>query len=100
LVSALQRQNTENLKQIFLEKEYGGLSSNFHIHVSLSELYIPTICLPILLQEIAYRHMDVKIGTGVVQFPEKEYINGILLQYDIPAGDGNVTNLFLRGTQV
>ncbi len=40
---ALQRQNAENLKQIFPEKEYRGLSPNFHIHVSVSELYIPTM---------------------------------------------------------
>ncbi len=49
---ALQRQNAENLKQIFPEKEYRGLSPNFHIHVSVSELYIPTIGLPVLLEEI------------------------------------------------
>ncbi len=48
----LQRQNAENLKEIFPEKEYRGLSPNFHIHVSLSELYIPTMGLPILLEEI------------------------------------------------
>jgi hypothetical protein len=47
-----QRQNAENLKQIFPEKEYRGLSSNFHIHVSVSELYIPTMGLPVLLEEI------------------------------------------------
>ncbi len=29
-----------------------GHSANFHIHVSVSELYIPMIDLPILLQEI------------------------------------------------
>jgi hypothetical protein len=28
-----------------------GLSPNFHIHVSVSDLYILTIGLPILLQE-------------------------------------------------
>jgi hypothetical protein len=28
-----------------------GVSSNFHIHVSLSDLYISAIRLPILLQE-------------------------------------------------
>jgi len=50
--SALQRTNIENLKQIFLEKELRGHSPNFHIHVSESDLYIPTIDLPILLQEI------------------------------------------------
>jgi hypothetical protein len=50
--SALQRQNAENLKQIFLEKEYRGLSPNFHIHVSVSELYIPTMGLLVQLEEI------------------------------------------------
>ncbi len=39
-------------KQIFPEKELGGLSPNFHIHVSVSgDLYIPMIGLPILLKE-------------------------------------------------
>ncbi len=49
---ALQRQNTEISKQIFPEKEYRGLSPSFHIHASVSDLYIPTIGLPILLEEI------------------------------------------------
>ncbi len=69
------------------EKEYRGLSPNFHIHVSVSELYIPTMDLPFLsflLKEIypgngqiAHRHMNVKIGAEAALFPEKEYINGI-----------------------
>ncbi len=42
----------EYLKQIFPEKEYRGLSPNFHIHVSVSEFYIPTKGLPFLLEEI------------------------------------------------
>ena len=50
--TALQRQNADNLKQIFPDKEYWGLSPNFHIHVSVSELYIPTMGLPFLLEEI------------------------------------------------
>jgi hypothetical protein len=50
--TALQRKNAENWKQIFPEKEYRGLSPNFHIHVSVSELYIPTMELPFLLEEI------------------------------------------------
>ncbi len=50
--STLQRQKAKNLKQIFPEKEYRGLSPNFHIHVSVSELYFPTVCLPFLLEEI------------------------------------------------
>jgi hypothetical protein len=45
----LHRNNTENFKQIFPEKELSGLSPDFHIHVSVSYLYIPTISLPILL---------------------------------------------------
>jgi hypothetical protein len=48
----LQRTNTENLKQIFTEKELRGHSSNFHIHVSMRYIYIPMIDLPVLLQEI------------------------------------------------
>ncbi len=48
----LQRTNTENSKQIFTEKELRGHSPNFHIHVSMSDLYIPTIGQPILLKEI------------------------------------------------
>ena len=38
-----------NSKQLFLEKKLCGLSPNFHIHMSVSDLYIPTIGLPILL---------------------------------------------------
>jgi hypothetical protein len=49
---ALQRTNTEDLKHIFPEKELRGHSPNFHIHVSESDSYIPTIDLPVLLQEI------------------------------------------------
>jgi hypothetical protein len=49
--SALQRHNTKNSKQIFPEKKLRCLSPHFLIHVSVSNLYIPTIGLPILLQE-------------------------------------------------
>jgi hypothetical protein len=51
-IPTLQRQNTEISKQIFPEKEYRGLGPNFHIHASVSDLYIPTIGLPIMLEEI------------------------------------------------
>ncbi len=52
LTCTLQRQNTEISKQIFPEKEYRGLSSNFHIHASVSDLYVSTIGLPIQLEKI------------------------------------------------
>ena len=48
--STLQRHNTENSKQIFPYKELRGLSPNFHIPVSVSDIY-SHIGLPILLQE-------------------------------------------------
>jgi hypothetical protein len=51
LCTTLQRHNTENSKQIFPKKEWRGLSPSFYIHVSVSDLYIPTIGLPIMLQE-------------------------------------------------
>ncbi len=49
----LQRQNKENLKQIFPKKELRGHIPNSYIHVFLWAIYIyiPTIHLPILLQE-------------------------------------------------
>jgi hypothetical protein len=49
MLSSLQRHNTKNSKQIFPEKALRGLSPYFHIHMSVSDLYIPTIRLPILL---------------------------------------------------
>ncbi len=90
LIAALQRTNTENWKQIFSEKELRSHSPNFHIHVSERYLYIPTIDLPILLQEIcgpilgiytrkSLTHRSVEIGTEGAQFPDKEYMNGIFV---------------------
>jgi hypothetical protein len=49
----LQKTNIGNWKQIFAEKDLRGHSPHFHIHVSVSDLYIPTIDLPILMQEIS-----------------------------------------------
>ena len=49
--TALQSHNTKNWKQICQEKEFRGLSPNFHIYETVSDLYIPRIGLPILLLE-------------------------------------------------
>jgi hypothetical protein len=48
---ALQRHNTEKTKQIFPGKQLHSYRPNSYIHVSVSDLCIPLIGLPILLQE-------------------------------------------------
>jgi hypothetical protein len=62
----------ENLIYVFLFWELRGLSTNFHIHVSMSDLYIPRIGPHIFLQQnsqidrgniqIAPTHMNVENG--------------------------------------
>jgi hypothetical protein len=68
----------ENPNYVFLFWELHGFSSNFHIHVSVSALYIPRIGPHIFLQQkrqinrrnlqIAHRHMNVEIGTVAAEF--------------------------------
>jgi hypothetical protein len=87
--SALQRTNIENLKQIFPEKELLGHNPNFHIRVSVSDIYIPTIDLPMLLQEICEQSLKYinssqthECGNWdrVRAIPRKEiFINGIFV---------------------
>jgi hypothetical protein len=74
---------------VFPEKELRGLSLNFHICVSVSDLYIPTIGLPIFLQQnmqtdpgnikIGQRNLNLGIWTMVAQFLFWEYIIRISL---------------------
>ncbi len=69
---------------VFPEKELRGLSPNFHIPVSVSDLYIPTFGPPIFRQqnsqsdqrnkEIANRNMKVGTGTVAAQFLSWEYL--------------------------
>ncbi len=55
-VSTLQRQNAENLKQMFPEKEYRGRGISVPISTFMclwaNYTYIPTMGLPFLLEEI------------------------------------------------
>ncbi len=55
----LQRTNTEYYKQIFPEEELRGHSPNCHIHVSVSGFNIPTMDLPIPLQEICGQILEI-----------------------------------------
>jgi hypothetical protein len=48
---ALQSHYTENSKQIFTEMKLRSLVPNSYIRFLVSDLYIPTIGLPILQQE-------------------------------------------------
>jgi hypothetical protein len=72
-IPTLQRHNTENSKQIFPEKELRSLNLYFQIRVSVSDLHIPTISLPILLQDEC-ENWDC--GLAILFW---EYINGIFV---------------------
>jgi hypothetical protein len=72
---------------LFPKQNYTVLYPNFHIHVPLSDLYIPRIGLSILLQPnlhinpgnmwIAHKYMDVRIENKATQFNFWEYKNRI-----------------------
>jgi hypothetical protein len=68
----VQRHDTENLKQIFPEKKMRGHSPNFHIPVSVSDFYIPSIDLPILLGKYVDPFRDY---INRSQTPEPEFLN-------------------------
>ncbi len=78
---------------VFLFWELRGISPNLHIHVSVSDLYIPRICPHIFLQQnrqtdpgnIFNSHRYMSVGAGKQnfiilfwkqQFHFREYING------------------------
>jgi hypothetical protein len=77
----LQRHNNENSKQIFTEKEFRGLSPNFHIHAPVSDLYSmfsPTIGLPLFCCRKSCGPI-MEIETEAAQFLFWEYINWIFV---------------------
>jgi hypothetical protein len=65
----------ENPIYFFFLWELRGRIPNFHIHVSVSDSYIPTNDLPFLLQEICgpilglYKLFTVEVGSEATQFP-------------------------------
>ncbi len=72
----------ENSKEIFTGKELRSYSPNSYIHVSVCDLYISRIGLPILLQcrkigglNVEYIDRSKEILTKAAQFLFWEYIN-------------------------
>ncbi len=64
---------------VFPENKLRGLSPNFYIHISVRDLYVPTIGTPILLQP--NRQTNVEIGTEAAQCPFSEYFFQCSVQY-------------------
>jgi hypothetical protein len=73
------------MKVLFSKQNFNFLSPRSYTHISVRDLYISRIGLPILLQGNMWtdpgnhRHTNVETGAEASQFPEKEY-----LKWDFP----------------
>jgi hypothetical protein len=86
-LGTLQRTNTESSEQIFSEKELRVHKSQFphscvferliYFHDRSAYSAAGNMWTDHKNIKIAHKHMTMEIGTVAVQFPEKEYINGI-----------------------
>jgi hypothetical protein len=100
LKCALQRHSTENSKQIFSETELRGHSPSFHIHVSMSDLYIPTIDLPILLQEYMYVDRSWEYPSHTVKKKDRKFpvpSRDVTTKLSLGRNNDVITELFLPG---
>ncbi len=79
----LQRYCTEHRKKIFPERKLRGLSPNFYIHLSVSDLNILRISLPICLQQktdLGIQKSDLLCSAHISQ-----YLKFIEVDGSIPA---------------
>jgi hypothetical protein len=85
---------TPRKKLLFPKQNYTVLSPNFHIHVSVSDLYIPMISLPRTDHgniKIAHRYMNVELGMRLQSFISGNICLKFLVQCMNPA-------IFLRSS--